>query len=364
MKILKFLLEKEFKQIFRDAFLPKMIFIVPMIQLLILPLAANFEMRNIHLGIIDHSHSTVSDKMIEKITSSGYFDITTYTQSNATAIQSIEQDICDAIIEIPADFETSLVKENSTTLMISVNAVNGTKGGLAGQYLSNILAEYSAELNGKNVLLNTSTSNLYNPNLNYKTFMVPGIMVFLLTILCSTLSALNIVNEKERGTIEQINVTPISKNMFILSKSTPFMAIGLVVITLSMFIAWIVYGLVPKGSFGLIYLFAVGYILSMTAIGLIIANYSSNTSQAMFIAMFFIMIFVLMSGLFTPVSSMPEWAQIMTYINPARHFIEVIRMIYLKGSTIADVWSQLLTIYFLAIIGNVIAVRTYSKSHQ
>ena len=364
MKILHYLLEKEFKQIFRDKFLPKMIFVIPMVQLLILPLAANFEMKNIHLAIIDHSHSTLSEKMIEKITSSGYFDITKYTQNYSEALSSIEQDISDAIIEIPADFETSLEKENTANLMISINAVNGSKGGLAGSYLSNIITDFSSELNNRKIYLDTRPSYLFNPYLNYKTFMVPGIMVFLLTILCSTLSAINIVNEKERGTIEQINVTPISKNMFIISKALPFMAIGLIVMSMSMFVGYLVYDLVPKGSFGLIYLFAIGYISTMTAIGLIMANYSSNATQAMFMALFFIMIFILMGGLFTPISSMPIWAQNITYLNPARHFIEVIRMIYLKGSTLVDVWQQLCIIYLFAIVGNVIAIRTYSKSHQ
>lgn len=364
MKILRYLLEKEFKQVFRDNFLPKMIFVIPMVQLLILPLAANFEMKNIHLAVIDHSHSTTSDKMIDKITSSGYFDITTYTDAYPQALKSIERDIADAVIEIPSDFETSLIKENTTTLMISINAVNGSKGGLAGSYLSSIISDFSAQLNEKNPKIDILTTQLYNPTMNYKTFMVPGILVFLLTILCSNLSSLNIVNEKERGTIEQINVTPISKMMFILSKTLPFMAIGLTVLTLGMLVAWGVYGLVPKGSIGLIYFFAVAYIATMIGLGLIIANYSNNTSQAMFISMFFIMIFVLMSGLFTPVSSMPEWAQTITYINPARHFIEVMRMIYLKGSALNDIWGQLILLYCFAFVGNVIAVRTYSKSHH
>lgn len=368
MKTLRFLLEKEFKLIMRDKFMPKIIIVLPIVQLLILPLAANFEMKNINVSLVDRDRSVLSQKLAEKITSSGYFRITGSDADYGKAMSDIESNRSDLILEIPQGFEKDLKTENAATVMVSVNAVNGSKGGLASSYMASILNDFSESLNPPSVSgirqagIRTETSFLYNLHLSYKNYMVPGILVFLLTIICSVVSALNIVGEKENGTIEQMNVSPVSKSMFILSKLIPFWIIGFIVLTIGIAASYIVYGIYPAGSFAVIYAFAAVYILAFTGLGLLLSNGAATTQQAMFTAMFFIMIFLLLSGLFTPISSMPRWAQYITYLNPVRYFIEVMRMVFLKGSSFYDVLPQFAVICGFAVLANVLAVRTYRKS--
>ncbi len=256
--MLRYLLEKEFKQIRRDRFMPKIIFIIPIMQLIILPFAANFEMRNINLSIVDNDHSVTSMQLVDKVLSSGYFRLTDRSDRYDEALTSVESNESDIILEIPSDFERDLGKEGRADVMIAANAVNGTKGGLGSSYLSSIIQDFNREKgfasmgSGRGV----ASIHLFNPHLSYKIYMVPGIMVFLLTIIGGSISALNIVSEKEKGTIEQINVSPVPKSLFLLSKLIPFWVIGFVLLTVAILIAWLIYGLVPEGSFGVIYLFA------------------------------------------------------------------------------------------------------------
>ena len=248
--MLRYLLEKEFKQIRRDRFMPKIIFIIPIMQLIILPFAANFEMRNINLSIVDNDHSVTSMQLVDKVLSSGYFRLTDRSDRYDEALTSVESNESDIILEIPSDFERDLGKEGRADVMIAANAVNGTKGGLGSSYLSSIIQDFNREKgfasmgSGRGV----ASINLFNLHLSYKIYMVPGIMVFLLTIIGGSISALNIVSEKEKGTIEQINVSPVPKSLFLLSKLIPFWVIGFVLLTVAILIAWLIYGLVPEGS--------------------------------------------------------------------------------------------------------------------
>ncbi|MDR1402357.1 MAG: ABC transporter permease [Tannerellaceae bacterium] len=363
--MLLYLLEKECKQIKRDRFLPKVIFIIPVLQLAILPFAANFEIRNINISIVDNDHSVYSQRLTEKIRSSGYFKLSDISLNYEDGLASIENDKSDILIEIPVNFEKDLGKEGEARVLIAANAINGTKGGLGSSYLSGIIQDFNSELGYgfSQAAGGIASKYLYNPRLNYKNYMVPGIMVFLLTLIGGFLSALNIVSEKEKGTIEQINVTPLSKSLFLLSKLIPFWIIGFILLTIGIFIAWLLYGLIPVGSFGVIYLFAAIYLIAFTGFGLAISSISSNQQQAMFTAFFFIIIFALMSGLFTPISSMPEWAQWLTLFNPLRYFIDVMRMVYLKGSLLSDLSVHFFVICLFAIFFNVLAVIGYRKSN-
>jgi ABC-2 type transport system permease protein len=202
----------------------------------------------------------------------------------------------------------------------------------------------------------------FNPHLDYKVFMVPALMVMLLTLLTGFLPALNIVGEKEIGTIEQINVTPVKKLMFIFSKLIPYWLIGFVVLSLCILIARLVYGLIPMGSLLTIYFFASIYILVVSGMGLVISNYSNTMQQAMFVVFFFMMIFILMSGLFTPISSMPDWAQKITILNPLKYFIQVMRLVYLKGSAFVELIPQFFALCYFAVGFNAWAVLSYKKS--
>jgi ABC-2 type transport system permease protein len=370
MRTLRFLLQKEFRQIFRDRAILRIIFIMPVIQLLILPWAADYEVKNIQLSVVDHDHSDYSRQLISKVTASGYFKLQDYSNSYRTALYNIEKDKSDLILEIPAFFERDLIKENESSLFLAINAINGTKANLGGAYLRSIIQDYNRDVRLKWIQfprfdpetnIGVVSSNWFNPLLNYKYFMVPGILVILVTMVGSFLTSLNIVKEKEIGTIEQINVTPVKKYQFILGKLIPFWVLGLLVLSIGLLISRVAYGIIPAGSFFTIYVFAAVYLLAVLGLGLLVSTFTSNQQQAMLISFFIMMVFILLGGLYTSIDSMPVWAQWITKFNPVSYFIEVMRMVILKGSNLADIKSQLLIMGGFAVFLNGWAIISYRK---
>jgi ABC-2 type transport system permease protein len=370
MKKLLVLLEKEFRQIFRNPAILRLVLVMPVIQLLIFPLAANYEVKNILLSVVDHDHSAYSQRFISKISGSGYFKLTDFSPSYNKAMESIESGKADLIIEIPAGFERTLIKENKSTMLIAVNAVNGVKANLGGAYAANIIRDFNTDIQmdwagfpkmNAQPTIEVTSSNWYNPTMNYKYFMVPGILVTLLTMIGSFMAALNIVHEKEVGTIEQINVSPISKLQFILGKLIPFWIMGLITLTLGLLVSRIVYHIIPLGSIALIYLFGMVFLFTLLGVGLLVSTYAETQTQATFVSFFVMMLFMLLGGLYTPIESMPEWAKWITKINPVAYFIEVARMIVLKGSGFADVKLQFFSVLGLGIFFNSWAVINYRK---
>ena len=284
-------------------------------------------------------------------------------------MQCIEKGDADLILEIPPHFERDLLKTGVAKVLVSANTVNGTKGTLGSSYLSNIVNSYATEIRiyhsgsiSPSPVINIDTQGRFNPYLDYKVFMVPALMAQLLMMLCGFLPALNIVSEKEFGTIEQINVTPVSKFTFILAKLIPYWVTGMLILTISIILAWLVYGLVPAGHLWLLYFFALLFIIVISGMGLVVSNYSRTMQQAMFVMFFFVIIIMLMSGLFTPINSMPEWAQAITIANPLKYFIQVTRMVYLKGSGFDDLIMQFIALLFMAIMLNGWAVFSYKKN--
>ncbi len=370
MRTLKFLLRKEFIQMLRDPAILRVILTMPIVQLMILPFAADYEVKNINLAVVDQDHSTYSRQLVSKMTASGYFRLVDFQGSYDVAMTSIEQDNADLIVVIPPKFEVQLVKENAAKLQLAVNAVNGVKAGLGGAYAVSIIRDFNADIR-LDWLPPPRTNSVqtievvpvlwYNPTLNYRIFMVPGILVVLVTMVGIFLSALNIVREKEIGTIEQLNVTPIKKWEFVLGKLIPFWLLGVFVLSIGLVIARLVFGIIPMGSLTLIYGFAAVYLLACLGIGLLISTFADTQQQAMFIAFFFMMIFILLGGLYTNIESMPKWAQIVTKFNPVAYFIEVIRMVILKGSRFADVRSQFGMMCVFALIFNGLAIWNYRK---
>ena len=371
MRTLKFLLQKEFLQIFRNRAILLMILVMPVVQLTILPLAANYEVKNITICIVDHDHSKASQQLVSKISSSGYFKLAGYTNSYDDAFKLIERDKADLLLEIPQGFDGKLIRFNEQKLFAAINAINGIKAGLGGAYLSSIIKDYNAELRlgwiqqprlNPIPAIEITASNWFNPLMNYRLFMVPGILALLITMIGAFLSSMNIVKEKEIGTIEQINVTPIKKYHFIMGKLIPFWILGLVVLTIGLMVTRFVYGIVPQGSVLLLYGFVAVYLLAVLGLGLLISTYSDTQQQAMFVAFFFMMIFILMGGLFTSIDSMPDWAQVVTRFNPIRYFIDVMRMVILKGSDFNDIKIHFATVLLFGIVLNGWAILNYSKT--
>jgi len=392
MRTLIFLLEKEFRQILRNPQILRTLLIAPVIQLILLPLAADYSVKNISLAVVDNDHSPFSQRLINKITASGHFRLTGYAPSYPEALKMVEEDKADIALQIPIHFERDLVRENNKQLYIAINAIEGTKANLGGAYLATIIRDYNSDIrlrwqsaptqpappqpaSPQPASQTTSTpsqseppqidavsSNWYNPLLNFKLYMVPAILVVLVTAMAAMQSAFNIVQEKESGTIEQINVTPIKKHIFILGKMIPFLVLGIILFTLGLLVGWIFYGVVPVGSLWVLYASLIVYLFAMLGLGLLLATYSATQQQSMSLAFFFINIFNMMSGVFTAVDSMPGWAQAIVSTFPPSHFIKIMRMVVLKGSGFNDIIWPLTAMALIGLFLNTWAVLNYRKT--
>ena len=273
------------------------------------------------------------------------------------------------MVEIPGYFEQGLVTEGRAPVQISLNAVNQIKGVLGSNYLNAVCADFFAEnfvpvavSTGPAPRVSISVINKFNPYMDYKNFMIPAYMVIVIILLGGFLPALNIVGEKEKGTIEQINITPVRKTTFIFAKLIPYWIMGLIVLSVCILLAWAVYGLSPHGGIWTVYLFSLLFIFALSGFGLVVSNYSDTMQQAMFVMFFFILVFMLMSGLLTPISSMPRWAQVITWLNPPRYFIEMMRGVYLQGCSLADLSHQCLALLGFDVFFGTWAVMSYRKT--
>lgn len=344
------------------------IFVLPLLQLVILSNAATYEIKNIAFGYVDHDKTTTSRGLVERFSASPYFEVLYAFPSAAQGNTAMLQGEVDVLLEIPDGFEKELATRNRASLGVRINAIDGAAAGVESVYINQIVQDFN-----KGLLVDArvppGTARIeniplfwYNQTLNYKTFMVPGILVLLVTMITLFLSGMNIVREKEIGTLEQINVTPIKKFHFVIGKLLPFWIIGMGLLTIGLVLARLIFDVPVLGSLLLLYGYTSIYILVILGMGLFISNFTDTQQQAMFIAWFFVVIFILMSGLFTPVESMPEWARILTELNPIKYFVEIMRMVMLKGSGFSDILIPMLKTLLYAVLMNVLAVWSYKKT--
>ena len=345
--MIKYLIQKEFLQIRRNSFMPKIIFIFPIMVMCVMPWVMNQEVKNIRVDVVDMDRTTQSQQLVHQIEASNYFIFNGQKATYQEAMKDIETSQADIILEI-----------RDGQYLIAANAVNGTKGSIGSAYLSQIVSSNLSLLTS-----DLSPLTLYNKHQDYKVFMIPALMGILMMMLCGFLPALNIVGEKEKGTIEQINVTPVSKWAFILSKLIPYWLIALFVVTVCLVLAWLIYGLTPAGPLWLIYVLAMLLALFFSSFGLIISNYSDTMQQAMFVMWFFIVCIMLLSGLFTPTRSMPDWAYMTTYVNPMHYFIDAIRTVFIRGGGLHDIAHQVLGLLVIGMFMAVWAVLSYKKNN-
>ena len=344
--MLKYLIKKEFLQIRRNAFLPRLIVIFPIVIMCIMPWVMQMEVKNVVVDVVDIDHTVESQRLIQQIAASNYFIFGGQKDTYAEAMKDIEKGKADIILEI-----------RDGKYLIAANAVNGTKGAMGSAYLSQIVtSDYSSLTSHFSPLV------LYNKGKDYKLFMIPALFAIVMMLMTGFLPTLNIVGEKESGTIEQINVTPVSKWSFILAKLIPYWLIALFIITVCLLLAWIVYGITPAGPVWLVYVLAMLLALFFSSFGLIISNYSDTMQQAMFVMWFFVVSIMLLSGLFTPTRSMPEWAYLTTYINPMHYFIEAIRTVFIRGGGLHETAHQVLALAGIGTLMGCWAVQSYKKN--
>lgn len=376
MRNILIILEKEFKQIFRNRSMLPIIFIMPFLQLMILAPAVNLEVKNLKLHIIDNDKSSTSRLLVSKLLADDNFAFTGDDPRIKNAEVDMQKDKNDVIIQIPQNFEKDLVRNGNNQLRIITNAIDASKAGMAINYASSIIRDFNKEIaenlgirtnitlanpQSKNVIINEAY--WYNPELNYTYYMVPGILGLLVTMIGGFLSGMNVVREVEVGTIEQINVTPIKKYEFIIGKLMPLWFIAMFDFIAGSIFAIYYFDLPFVGKFSVLIVFVAIFLLAMLGLGLFIATMTSTQQQAMFITWFFMVLFILLSGLFTPIENMPDWTQALTRFNPIRYLIEVLRMVMLKGSSFSDISSQIYAMIAFAIGINTLAVIKYKKTN-
>ena len=350
--MIKHLIHKEFLQIRRNVFLPRLIVLFPIVIMCVMPWVMQMEVKNIVVDVVDIDRTAESQRLVQQIAVSKYFIFGGQKATYAEAMKDIEKGRADVILEI-----------RDGKFLIAANAVNGTKGAMGSAYLSQILAQQ----NGNSSLIQKGTQGvsvltLYNKGQNYKLFMIPALFAIVMMLMTGFLPTLNIVGEKEAGTIEQINVTPVPKWSFILAKLIPYWLIALFVITVCLLLAWLVYGITPAGPIWLIYVLAMLLALFFSSFGLIVSNYSDTMQQAMFVMWFFVVSIMLLSGLFTPTRSMPSWAYLTTYINPMHYFIDAIRTVFICGGGLQHIAHQIIALLAIGLFMAVWAVQSYKKN--
>ncbi|NTV46989.1 MAG: ABC transporter permease [Chlorobiales bacterium] len=374
MRTIRFLLQKEFLQIFRNKGMLPIMFVMPFIQLLILSNAATFDVKNVQFHLVDKDRSHLSMLLTKHFESSEYFTMGSESIIDRMGIDQLMGKETKMMLVIPHNFERDLYTTGKTAVQFVVVAEDGFFAGVVQGYVTEVLGNFNKELPDLLGLRNSAQiqlslvpeihvlqANWYNPELEYKHYMVPGILVILVTLIGLFLSGMNVVREKEIGTIDQINVTPIKRYQFIVGKLLPFWVIGLAELTLGLVIAKLVFSVPMLGSYFLIYFVASVYLLVVLGMGLLISTVTETQQQAMFIAWFFMVIFTLMSGLFTAIESMPKWAQTITLFNPVRYFVDIMRRVMLKGSGLVEIRNQLLALTAYALVMISLAVNRYRK---
>jgi ABC-2 type transport system permease protein len=370
-----FLVRKEFLQIFRDRTTVFQIFMIPVVQLLVLANAATFDVQQVALLVVDQDRTTVSTGLVQRLEAGRQFTVVRYEGSDAGVDHALLDREVTAVLHIPRRFEEDLVRRRRAPVQLVLNAEEGATAGIVQSYANAILASYAAELDrtlpaarggagaaSRAAPLDLRTRRWFNPTRNYKYWMVPALMVSLTTIIGLLLTAQNITRENELGTLEQLNVTPMTKVQFIAAKLIPFWLLSMLIFSIGLAIGWLVFGIPMRGNLLLVYLAAAVYLIVVLGLGLGISTITRTQQQAMFVAFFVILIFLLMSGLFTPVDSMPEWAQRVAEMNPVKHFVSIMRAVLMRGAGLETVGRPIAGLAVAGVAVLALAVMRYRKS--
>lgn len=379
MRVLRFLLRKEFLQLFRDRIIMRQLLIMPVVQLLVLSSAATFEVRRARMYVMDLDRTTASRGVATRLAASGRFTTVGGSASIVEAEAGLRDRGHDLILRIPAGFERDLVRERRGAVQVIVNAEDGAAAGVTVSYVREVLAAYGADVQaalapgpprqasaGEQAPrgpphITVTRRGWYNADLAYRDYMIPGILVMLVTLVGTLLTAMNIVREKEIGTLEQLNVTPVTRGAVVAAKLIPLWVIALAELTLGLLVAAFVFDVPMRGALWLVYAGAAVYLVAALGLGLWISTMVDTQQQAMFITFFIVMIYLLMSGLFTPLRSMPEWAQWLAHLNPLMYFTRFMRGVLLRGATVADLWRDVVVLGAFGVVMLTLAVRQYSR---
>jgi len=370
MRTILFLMRKEFLQVFRDRATVFQIFFIPVVQLLVLSNAATFDIKRTALAVVDEDRTTVSAGLVRRMEGGGRFTVAILQPTTAGIEQALLDREATAVLHIPRGFEQMLMRERHAPLQLQLNAEEGAAAGIVQTAAQAVVTDYARELGAsmsqtprvvRGAALDLRAQGWFNPSRNYKHFMVPALLVSLTTIIGLLLTAQNIAREKELGTLDQLNVTPITKGQFITAKLLPFWLLSLLIFAIGLTMGKVVFGIPTRGSVPLVFLSAAVYLVVALGIGLWISTFTNTQQQTMFVAFFIMLIYLLMSGLFTPVDSMPRWAQLVAQANPVKHFVFIMRSVLVKGAGLETVATPLIGLAVGGAAVLTLAVRRYSK---
>ena len=377
MRRVLFLARAEVLHVVRDRATLAQVLIVPILQLLVLSNAATFQVTNTPTYVVDFDRTVASRGLVTRFRASRHFKVEEQSASPELANDALLRGDATMVLTIPHDFESSLVRTGVAPIQLSVNAEKGSAAGIVQAYASSIAGDYAAELEAQRAGTATAgqepaphrgatrievrTRSWYNPALEYRHYMVPGILVALVTLIGTLLTAQNIAREKELGTLEQINVTPITRGQFIAAKLLPFWALGMLNLALGLVVGVVVFGVPMRGSLLLLFGSAAVYLVAALAMGLWISSVVETQQQAMFVTFFVMNVYLLMSGLFTPIDSMAPWVRVVSELNPVRHFVTISRAILMKGAGPSDIVLPLLKVTAFGAVTLVLAIRQYAK---
>ena len=371
---LKQMLIKEFIQVFRDKRTRFILIGPPIIQMLVFGYAANYEIRHVPTVVLDLDHSQESRELISRFTSSPYFDVQRELTDSRQLGDLIEQGKATAGLEIDAGFAAKLRSGQTAPLQVIVDATNSNTALIASGYISQIAQGFAAEYQQDRIgriapqlievmpTVELAPRPWYNPDLKSRWFFVPGIIGSLTLVLVITLTAFAVVREREIGTLEQIMVTPIRPAEFILGKTLPFFLIGLFDVTLIAVVGSLWFEVPFRGHVSVLATGAVLYLVCMLGVGLLISTISATQQQAMVTAFFFIMPAITFSGFGFPISTMPQWMQLLSYANPLRYFLVVVRGTYLKGVGMEILWPQMAAMASLGAALLTVAILRFHKA--
>ena len=361
MMVLKYLLQKEWLQIRRNSFLPRLILTYPIMLMCVMPWVMNMEVKNIAVAVVDNDHSARSQQLVHTIAANRYFRFMGEAPSYDVALRNVEQSRVDGVVVIPQGFAKDLQQGHTPHVLVAANAVNGTKGAIGSLYLSQVIVQ-TVVPEAQAIREQFHNYTLYNRSQNFKLFMIPALFGIVMMLMTGYLPTLNIVAEKEKGTIEQMNVTPVSRRSFILSKLIPYWLIALLATTMCLLVAWLLYGIVPVGNLAWVYLLVMLLAFFFSSLGLVISNRSDTMQQAIFVMWFFVMNILLLSGLFTPTRSMPAAAYLTTYVNPMSYFIDAMRTVFVRGGNFGSIFHQVVALTVIDSLMGFWAVMSYKKN--
>ncbi len=363
------LLKKEFGQLFKDKKMLPMVFVAPVIQLILLGYAASLDVKNIVMVVCDQNKTQTSRNLVERFTNTGYFVFRYATDNYADIGSYLDNHKAAVAIVIPPDFDRTIARKETAHLQVLLDGSQGNTAAITVAYISQITANYSTEILARSAGggvkisgITAETRALYNPALVSRNYMVPGVLVLLLLITTTSLTAMAIVKEKEIGTLEQLMVTPITPTELILGKLVPFIIIAIfdVLIVLSVMVFF--YGIPVKGSVPLLFLLTGFFLLTTLGLGLLVSTISRTQQQAMMTTIFMILMpMMYISGFAFPVENMPKFLQILSLGVPMRYFLVIVRSIVLKGVGLTTLWMEALMLLFM---GGTILAASILRFHK